>query len=278
MHFLSLRNIKIWFESIRLSLIMAGVIGSFMTIIGFSLLEFFPQKSWHYRLLCLLAFLFVLVLIISICKSIMIRYFISIKIHGVTVHIKQGDIFKAEGKKIIPMNEYFDTIVDDEIVAKNSLHGIFINNYVKDIDDFKQKIDNINESYTSLKKYKKKSRTAYPIGRIIPYGDFFLLSFTEFNDKNEAHLTKSKYEDCLIRMWQEICRLYAQNPINLPLLASGQTRIDDWLSRTNFDLLKSLLNSLFISRVDIRQPITIILTKDVMKGINIYELKGVKYL
>ena len=278
MHLLSLRNLKLWLESFTLSILIIGVIESFMSIIDISLLYFLPETTWLYRLLFFLLFILLLTILISFLKAIFVKHFLTIKIRNITVHIKQGDLFKSKGKKIIPVNEYFDTKADDIIIAKKSLHGLFLNNYVKNIEELKQKIENYDENNESLKKYLKNNCVAYPLGRIITYEDFFLLSSTEFNEKNEAHLTKSKYENCLINMWKEICQKYAFNPIFVPLIGSGIARIDDWLDRTNFDILKFILYTLYISFVDIRKPITIVLTKETMKSINIYELKGVRYL
>lgn len=51
---------------------------------------------------------------------------IDIKIGITTVVIKSGDIFKEDGLKAIAFNEYFDTRVDDKIIAKKSLNGQFI--------------------------------------------------------------------------------------------------------------------------------------------------------
>lgn len=36
--------------------------------------------------------------------------------------IKQGDIMKENGMRIIPVNEYFDTHLGDGIINENSLH------------------------------------------------------------------------------------------------------------------------------------------------------------
>jgi hypothetical protein len=278
MHFLSLKNYKLWLDSINKSIYLFGLIATIMTIIDLSFSDFFPNTAWVYRLIYLMIIFVIFVIIINVIEIMFINHSLSVKIHGITVRIKQGDIFKTKGKKIIPCNEYFDTTVNEKIISKETLQGIFISKYVKDISCLKQCIENDEEDNIELKKYMKNNRTTYPLGRIIPYNDYLLLSFAEFNVQNEAHLTKSKYENCLINTWKEICRTYTHCPVNVPLLGSGITRIDDWLDRTNFDLLKCMLNTLFMSRVDIRKPITVILTKEVMKNINIYELKGGKYL
>lgn len=48
---------------------------------------------------------------------------ISISIGATTVQIKSGDLFKQDRLKAIAFNEYFDTQVDDVIIAKRSLNG-----------------------------------------------------------------------------------------------------------------------------------------------------------
>ena len=276
MHFLSLKSKIFWHENIRFSLVVTGLLGSFASISGISLLDFFNKSSICFRTIFLFIIFAVFIILISLVKIIYISFSFRIKIREMIIYIKHGDIFKAKGKKLIPFNEYFDLIVDDVIVSRNTLHGTFIEKCVPDIDELKQKIENADETVTKLKKYEKNNRTAYPLGRVISYNDFLLLSFTEFNIQNEAHLTKSKLENCLKNMWIEICRIYAFYPICLPLLGSGITRIDDWLERTEIDLLKFMLYTLYFSNVDIRKPITIYLTKEKYNNLNIYELKGVK--
>ena len=59
---------------------------------------------------------------------------IKLNIKGSDFIIKQGDIFLQEGLKVINFNEYFDTIVDNKIIAKNSLNGKFITEKVKDLE------------------------------------------------------------------------------------------------------------------------------------------------
>jgi len=55
---------------------------------------------------------------------------VSLTIEGSTVNIKTGDIFQQSGLKAIAFNEYFDTVVDDRIIAKRSLNGIFLEKYL----------------------------------------------------------------------------------------------------------------------------------------------------
>jgi hypothetical protein len=278
MNFSPLKSFKFWFQSIKISFGIFGIIATFFTILGISINDILSKLNWHCKIDFFIIIYVLLILIITIYRFIYFQFGIKIFIKGISVVIKQGDIFKANGKKVIPLNEYFDNIVDDDIVSKKSLHGLFINNVIKDPSKMLQIIEKSNEDKTDLVSYIKNSRLAFPIGRIVKSDDFLLLSFTEFNENNEAHLTKKSFEKCLVNMWKEICRTYAQYPVNLPLLSFGVTRIDDWQDRTALDIIKIMLQTLYMSNVDIREQITITLTSKVFRCINISELKGVKFI
>ncbi len=61
------------------------------------------------------------------------RQSINLKINTSEVEVKFGDIFaEAADLKAIAFNEYFDTIVDDKIIARGSLHGQYIEKFYKD--------------------------------------------------------------------------------------------------------------------------------------------------
>jgi hypothetical protein len=66
---------------------------------------------------------------------------VKLTIRGINVTIKQGDIFKSDGWRLIPFNEYYDTQVDDVVIARNSLNGKFIESLSDDDrEELKQKI------------------------------------------------------------------------------------------------------------------------------------------
>jgi len=266
---------KIWRDSAIFGSTVFSVIASLMGIAGISLDSIISNQKWWNRLLVILAVYVILVVILYIILNLSVRKGITIKIRGISVSIKQGNIFDADGWKVIPFNEYFDTPVDDVIISGTTLNGIFIKEHVSDLGELKDKIKLADKDSSNLKKYKKDNRFAYPLGRIITYKDYMLLAFSHFNEQNVAHISKPEYESCLLTMWKEIRRTYANKPIFLPLLGSGITSFDDVPEKSNFDLLKCMLCTLKASNENFNQPITILLTKDVMQEINIYELKGV---
>jgi hypothetical protein len=266
---------KIWKDSAVMGSAIFAVIATFMGVAGISLDSIISNQKWWNRLLVILAVYAFLVVILRVILSLTVRKGITIKIRGISVSIKQGNIFDAKGWKVIPFNEYFDTTVDDVIISSTTLNGIFINEHVSDLKKMQDVIISANEDHSDLKKYKKGNRFAYPLGRIITYEDYMLLAFSHFNEQNVAHISKPEYERCLLTMWKEIRRTYANKPVFLPLIGSGITSFDDIPEKSNLDLLKCMLCTLRASGENINQPITILLTKDVMQEINIYETKGV---
>ena len=120
------------------------------------------------------------------------------------------------------------------------------------------------------------TKTQFELGTINTFQDVMLLALTRFNEQNEAHTNRAEYEHTLRTMWKEMNRVYAGKPIYLPLLGSGIARFDNMATKPNAELLKCIICTLRTSTVTFNVPITILLTENALKTINLYELKGVK--
>ena len=154
---------RIWKDSASMGSTIFAIIATFMGVAGISLDSIISSQKWWNRLLIILALYTVLVVFLRVILGLTVSNGIKIKIRGISVSIKQGNIFDANGWKVIPFNEYFDTIVDDVIVSSTTLNGIFINDYVSDIKKLQDAIMSADKDYSDLKKYKKGNRFAYPL-------------------------------------------------------------------------------------------------------------------
>jgi hypothetical protein len=264
-----------WKDSFTVAFAILATLETLFAISEISLDCVWGTYNWFVKLLFVLGLFLLIVVTAFIIKHHQTKKGISINIRGIKVNIRQGDIFRANGWKVIPFNEFFDTTVDDVVIAHNTLNGVFSDDYVVDINDLNNTIAIDTDDNTKFKRRRFNKRIIYPLGRIITYKDFMLVAFTHF-DNNEAHLTQKDYEDCLRVMWTEICRTYANKPVFIPLLGSGITRFDGTPHKSNSDLLKCMLCTLRTSGANINQPITILLTEEAIQNINIYEMKGVK--
>ncbi|ENZ0046273.1 macro domain-containing protein [Escherichia coli] len=205
---------------------------------------------------------------------------INLTIEESTVIIKTGDIFKQEGLKAIAFNEYFDTQVDERIIAESSLNGKFINEYlsctVSELDDYisnyrfdAEEIKDKNVGRIEGKKQK------YEIGTICVYGDYILTALSKFDEHNVAHLTMPEYLGFLISFWDKVNRIYAQKSVSVPIFGSGLTRIKGHKIIDEQDLLKIMLWTFRISEMRFKHPakLTIMIHEGKIDKVNLLELK-----
>lgn len=269
-----LNSPKLWKDSVAAGFAILALIETVLAISLISFESLWGHMTWLTRLLLIVGAFTLIVVVVFTIKYVLSKRGVSLTIRGMKIHIKQGDIFKQNNWKVIAFNEFFDTTVDDIIIAHNTLNGVFIDYHVEDLDDLQSCIQNAPE-HSVLRQRRKNEKITHPLGRIIIYKDYMLLAFTHFIN-NEARLTQKDYEDCLRIMWTEISRTYANKPIFIPLLGSGITRFDGTPHKSKAELLKCMMCTLRTSGVNINQPITILLSKEAMEEINIYEMKGVK--
>lgn len=205
---------------------------------------------------------------------------INITIEGSSVIIKTGNIFEQDGLKAIAFNEYFDTQVDEKIIAENSLNGKFIkkhlklpvseldayiSNYQFDVDEIKD----INENRVNGKKQR------YEIGTICVYDEYILTALSRFDQHNQANLTMPEYLGFLINFWDKVNRVYAQKSVSVPIFGSGLTRIKGHKTIDEQDLLKIMLWTFRISEMRFKYPakLTIVIYEGKIDKINLFELK-----
>lgn len=178
---------------------------------------------------------------------------ISLKVQGTNVEVRFGDIFKADGLKVIPFNEYYDTIVDDKIISSNSLHGQYIRKHAGvTAGELRELFDNdpgLRNHIAGVDMQRScGSQTAYELGTIYKHNDYLLLAFTKFDSSNRAYLDNKLLWNCLINMWKNIDVVHNGQSIYLPLLGTGITRLKE-MNLNEQQLLELLLVSLRLSGV-----------------------------
>lgn len=203
---------------------------------------------------------------------------VDIKINRVCLTIKYGDLFKQEGLKVIPVNEYFDTTVDNKIISKSTIHGKFIlANYpsVQHISILDNEIDK------ELKGIESESNSDRSIGKNVKYpistsievgGEYILTAFTKYDDYNIPYLNNDDYLLFLHKFWDEINKINSGRVVNIPLLGTGLSRIMPNFSEQDF--LEQLIWSIKTSNLTrTRCKINIIIYKDMKDCISIFRLK-----
>lgn len=209
---------------------------------------------------------------------------VSIKVEGSEVTIKVGDIFQQPGLKVIAFNEYFDTLVDNKIIAEASLNGIFIRSH---LGASPEALDSHIDSYSfergdalEVNASRESGKTSrYRIGTICVFRDYLLTAFAKFDNGNRAQLTMPEYLEFLITFWDRVNRVYAQQSVSTPIFGSGITRIKGHKNISDEDLLKIMLWTFRISEMRFKYPakLTIVIHKDKISRINLLDIKGARH-
>lgn len=203
---------------------------------------------------------------------------IDIKINRVSLTVKYGDIFYEKGLKVIPVNEYFDTIVDNKIISKSTIHGKFIlsnypnSQYLSILDnEIASELEHIQPENIIERGVGKKKR--YPISTSVEIKDEYILTaFTKYDEYNIPYLNNDDYLLFLHKFWDEINRINSGRVVNIPLLGTGLSRIMS--NFTEQDFLEQLIWSIKTSNLTrTRCKINIIIYKDMKDCISIFRLK-----
>lgn len=208
---------------------------------------------------------------------------IDINIEGSDVTIKVGDIFNQPGLKAIAFNEYFDTQVDNKVIAEQSLNGIFIKKYldvpVLDLDRY---IENYafdpSEILGSNPDRQMGKKVRYQIGTICVYKDYLLTAFSKFDENNKAQLTMPEFLEFLITFWDKVNNIYGQQSVSTAIFGSGITRIKGHKNISDEDLLKIMLWTFRISEMRFKYParLTVVIHKDKIEKINLLDIKSAR--
>ena len=248
---------------------------SFITIF-FSSFIVEHKKSF----MILLISIFLLIYISTLIHANMKKK-VTLKIRNTKVVIKEGDIFKEDNncKKIIPFNEYLDTLVDDKVIAKGSLNGKYLLNIVTEDnierlnEDIKKGLDNsVIECIDQQRKLGKTIK--YKLGTIYVNDEYFLLAYSRFNESNKAYLSNEDIAKCYMNMWNEIDKYRAYYSVSMPVLgSSGMVRFEK--DYKPHQLIEMILWTFRTSGINLNRnaSLNIIVHKSMISDINFIKLK-----
>ena len=197
------------------------------------------------------------------------------------ITIKFGNIFEtAEGSTIvIPVNEYFDTIVDGEIIAPDSLHGQFVKEvFGGDTHTLDDAITNDLKKqglYPARNNRREKGKLEkYPIGTIAHIEKngraYFLLALTRFSEQNVVIAsTLDEYNIALSSLLEHINTSSRGVLVSLPVLGSGRTR----LGKDKKTILGHILSTIRMSNTPIPVKLQIVLDKSDWGRISLHDYK-----
>lgn len=260
-------------QSVLYSYVFITGISTVTGILGYTIKDIFSDISWWLCALLLLGIFILLSLIVYMGLLLINKKGLSVVINGKDICVRNGDIFNESGLKVIPFNERFDTKVDDIIISHDSLNGQMIDMNIDKIKDINKTIRDARKDTSNLSPTKDGDKYVYPLGRIIKYNDYLMLSMTHFDNQNRAYINIHEYESMLSNMWDEIRRVYAGKKIIMPLIGSGITTINGMKEKNNTVLLKCMLCTLKRSKFQPKNGIEIVLTQDTINKMDLVRIK-----
>lgn len=261
-------------RSLQYGFAVVTFINTVVGIVGFTVRDINENLTWWQCLLILLAaYVIITILFYFVLRAYQHRSYTT-KINGKPVTIKTGDLFQEAGWKVIPFNEFFDTQVDDVVVAHNTLNGIMIDSHIDNRNqDLNNTIENAASASSKFMPVNVSGRKQYPLGRIIPYKEFLMLAFSHFDEQNVAYIGVGEYEQLLIRMWIEMRRVYMGKEIALPLMGTGVTTIEGVSEKNYTELLRCILCTLKSSKFQPQKGVTIVLQPEAMDQIDMNAIR-----
>lgn len=250
-----------------------GIVSAFLTIIcliDFS--EIFPQLWIRVLIVCII---FSSAFLAAVLKILFTRRVEVDLGEGRSAVVEYGDLFDTGEHIVVPVNDAFDTLADDILIAKNSVHGQFIKRFYEDnVDELNARIASKLNDVTSSGIYgddKKGNKIYYPLGTTINIRignqNFYLVAVTHFKGNN-VHPDLEGYYISILHLIEYLNSHTSGKDVYLPLIGSGRTRLD----KTKQFVLENLLMILKMSKTPMIGKMHIVLYKGDAKEFNLQKI------
>lgn len=234
-----LRNIK-WKSFFKHFCEAMGTLSAFATLIAFVGQWNTPSYTSGFSLLLIFGIVFIA--LVYTYFQMRSRRELTLEMRPqLKVHIREGNLLKEKGIIVIPVNNYFDTIVDDIIVSRKSVHGQFVNSYLK--EHTKQELD--DAILTELRRNHKRGKiTNRKVGnkeswRLGAHADilwkdniYVLFALTNFDDDNHAYVESWKIPKILKDLLGHLAQVATDKAVYMPLFGTGLSRLGKSHKRT----------------------------------------------
>ena len=181
---------------------------------------------------------FILSILIFLADGYLISGFLKRKItvlsnsFDTTITVRFGDIFSHKGWTAISVNDFFDSIVDDDLVSRQSSHGAVISQFWHgDSHRWERQVhddlENLEYEYVPRNRGNRKE---YSIGTTArasaSHHDFLFVALSQTNI--DDNVTRARVEDLMVAVRGLLVKgraVCANKPLIIPLLGSGLSRV-----------------------------------------------------
>lgn len=252
-----------------------GVVGVFLTVICLlDVNRLFPE---FFTRVLLVTAIFAVAFLTAFVKTVMTRRITVDLCKGRRGCVEFGNLFDKKDQIVIPVNDAFDTLADDHVIATGSVHGQFITHVIgRNVEYLDQMIERELAKIPAAGEYgeeKTGKKRFYPLGTTITVSaagkTFYLTALTHF-EGNTVKPDLPGYYRALFTLIDYLNSQTAGKTVYLPLMGSGLAR----LGREKELVLENMLTVLRMSETAMVGEMCIVLHKGDWGTINLHKFKG----
>ena len=148
------------------------------------------------------------------------------------IRVKVGDLFEEDGWKAIGVNDFFDHVVDEDLVSSRSLHGqVILRYWLENPDDWLNQVKDSLAHIEPAQEYRRKgNKHRYPIGATgcarASDQKFLLVALSHTNPLD--NVTTANLETFVCAISGMLVRARAAcslEPLVIPLMGTGLARV-----------------------------------------------------
>ena len=191
--------------------------------------------------------LFGFVGVVMACAKCRPQLSVAHKLNGrdVTVEISIGNVFSFPGALVVGSNTTFDTRISRELIAEDSVQGIFTRRYYAD----EAQLDNEllaglgNTDSEQLQAPRKGKSKKYPVGTVVRLDRkdrrAYFLAIADINEHGVAEGSFDKLRVSLAELWVYVGSRGLIEPVVMPVLGTGFSR----LTQTREEVVREIVRS-----------------------------------
>lgn len=290
---------RTWINKSHIAKISSTIIGSLYAVLGFigmlvPLDDVLPEclSIWTKILIScslLIGSWLLCFIIVAIVLSRRKRFKVLSENSGHTLYLQYGDIFdrgetltpNERRNIVIPVNRCFDTIVDNQLISEQTLHGIAFKRLYESgkysEETLNQTIQNMLNGITyediSTDEKPRGNLKRFPVGTVVTLagyeGEHYLLwALSTFDNRLKAHTSMQEYVLAVQRL-VEACNTESEGfPVVIPLVGTGLSRT----KKAQRDVLSYLVSMFKVNRSEINSDIHIVIREDMKNEISIVNI------
>ena len=196
------------------------------------------------------------------------------------ITVEFDDIFKKDGWIVIGVNDFFDSLVNDQHVSSSSLHGQMLEKYWSgNATDWDKQVNESIKDSTTCEEIKNRSsgkQKRYHIGTVASVEKnshkFLCVALSKTNVKTRH--TEATIMDIYLsikNVLKKVVEVKSQKQLNFPLLGSGRSRTGIKLNV----LIDMILWTIFeeCKKMDLGCDVRIVLPKEEKNSIDLISLQ-----